>query len=413
MGIHQYDKKVKSAVKLIKKTDKISERNKELILQFKSDLEVEGIGNSRIHYYMMRLYKTAQYINKDFDKVTLEDIKKFVAFIHTTDIYKDSTKKDYKIGIKRFYKWLEGDNKVYPEKVSWIKSTIRNEKKKLPEEILSKEDIKKLILNTNNARDKALVSMLYESGCRVGELLELQIKHIEWIKYGVKITVNGKTGMRKILIIESIGYLKSWLDNHPDNSNGEALLWVNISNHNNGKRIEYRTIREMLKRIAAKSGLGILKNKGKGRFGSYQIYEGKGINPHAFRHSRATHLATKLTESQLCQFFGWRIGSDMPARYVHLSGRDLDSSILSIYGIKEEKEVEKEFLICPRCRVRNETIKSFCADCGMPLSLEAAMENEEQRNKYDNIMSELFKKLLSEKEVKIKAQRFLEEIMGE
>ncbi|WP_394344768.1 hypothetical protein [Salinigranum halophilum] len=56
------------------------------------------------------------------------------------------------------------------------------------------------------------------------------------------------------------------------------------------------------------------------------------MNPHHFRHSRATHLANWLTEAQLCEWFGWVQGSNVPARYVHLSGRDIDNAYLALFS---------------------------------------------------------------------------------
>jgi len=58
----------------------------------------------------------------------------------------------------------------------------------------------------------------------------------------------------------------------------------------------------------------------------------KKVHPHKLRHSRATFLASKLTEAQMNQIFGWKQGSDMPSIYVHLSGRDMDDAILGVYG---------------------------------------------------------------------------------
>jgi integrase len=61
----------------------------------------------------------------------------------------------------------------------------------------------------------------------------------------------------------------------------------------------------------------------------------KPANAHAFRHARATFIARHLKETEMREFFGWGRDSEMPSIYVHLSGRDVDNSVLSIYGIKE------------------------------------------------------------------------------
>ena len=62
----------------------------------------------------------------------------------------------------------------------------------------------------------------------------------------------------------------------------------------------------------------------------------KNVNPHNFRHSRATDLANWMTEAQMDKFFGWILGRKMASVYIHLSGRDIDKVVLRIYGkIKE------------------------------------------------------------------------------
>jgi len=60
----------------------------------------------------------------------------------------------------------------------------------------------------------------------------------------------------------------------------------------------------------------------------------------------------------------------MPSIYVHLSGRDVDSSVLSIYGIKDTSKAAEPKLKaepCPRCREANDPAGRFCRRCGLPL----------------------------------------------
>ena len=116
------------------------------------------------------------------------------------------------------------------------------------------------------------------------------------------------------------------------------------------------------------------------------------MNPHAFRHARATHLANLLTEAQLKEMFGWTQDSKVAARYVHLSGRDVDTPLLRAHGLEKKPEEEKPRLTvvkCVRCGLENSTIHSFCSRCGMPLDLKAALELEGARRKADDLMSRL------------------------
>lgn len=124
----------------------------------------------------------------------------------------------------------------------------------------------------------------------------------------------------------------------------------------------------------------------------------KRVNPHSFRHARATHLANKLTEAQMNAFMGWVQGSEMPSTYVHLSGRDVDKALLRIHGMVEERD-EDGFVACPRCGERTKEGSKFCLECGMPLDLRHALEADEQRGEFEKKKSELMK-VLEDPEVK-------------
>jgi len=153
-------------------------------------------------------------------------------------------------------------------------------------------------------------------------------------------------------------------------------VWVGIGTRNKNGAVQYKNVRLLLNKLAEKAGIK------------------KKVNPHIFRHSRATHLANHLTEAQMNQYFGWVQGSQMPSTYVHLSGRDIDGTILSLYGLKEDKEKDKkEFapVKCPRCSSMNSPGGKFCIKCGMPLDIKVAIEIENERKKMDDIMSALMK----------------------
>ena len=68
---------------------------------------------------------------------------KFIGKLNQTS-YAEQTKLCFKIVIRKLYKILEGKEE-YPEKVKWISTHIQNNHKKLPEELLTEEEIKKII----------------------------------------------------------------------------------------------------------------------------------------------------------------------------------------------------------------------------------------------------------------------------
>ena len=384
IDIHDYPAKLKSSVALVEKAD-ISARNKKIILDFRDYCSLNGIGIARTVRYMGVMKDWANLIKVDFDKVSKEDIIKAVRIIQEREHYSPWTKSTYKSMLKRFYKWLKDTGDEYPEEVKWINSNIkRNERKIISNgELLSEEDIQKLINLAEHPRDKALISVLYESGARIGEAASLQICNLKFDEYGVLINVEGKTGSRPIRLISSVPYLSTWLNNHPFKDDKYAPLWINIGCANHNSPMKYCTVRSLLKRLFERANIQ------------------KRFNPHMFRHARATFLADHLTEFQMNQYFGWIQGSKMPSTYVHMSGKKIDASILALNGIKSDETKKESSLkpkICARCDTINSVDSKFCLKCAGILDVKTAHELQEKltkekeiRNNSDELMNVLMK----------------------
>jgi ribosomal protein L40E len=118
------------------------------------------------------------------------------------------------------------------------------------------------------------------------------------------------------------------------------------------------------------------------------------VNPHSFRHARASNLANVLTEAQMKEYLGWVGDSRMASTYVHLSGRNIDNALLKLNGIKTEDEVNNEehklrIKTCLRCQESNSPTSSFCSRCGSPLDMRTAMQLHEEESKIDGVMDNL------------------------
>lgn len=349
MSIYHVERKIKSRLNKIRDS-KIPKKNKIWIEKFYKELCVRDLERISVLQYLKRSWVLSQWVNKDLDKLDKEDVKEIVKKIEENG-YKKVSKNVMKTALKKLLQFVNGfdwDSKEYPECCRWIKVSTTIEE---PREVLTKQEVIRMIEGAFNIRDKALISMLYESGARIGEILSLQIKHIEFDKYGCIIRVKGKTGVRRVRLVSSVTYLSQWIQAHPNKDDRESPLWVSMSNRNKHERLAYGTVKGALKRIAKKMGIE------------------KRVNPHSFRHARATHMASKLTEAQMEQYFGWVHGSKMSSVYVHMSGRDMDDAILKMHGIipEEEKKEEISLRVCPICNERNSTTNDYCRRCGSSL----------------------------------------------
>lgn len=323
--------------------------DQEDVRRFTDDLLAQGYTAGRVVKYLYSLVSICKKLAKPFNKAGSEDIKRYVVWLEKSD-YAEWTKHDLKVILRKYLHWL-GRNDV----ISWLK--IKPAKNgKLPEEVLTEDDIKVIAETAYTARDRAFILSLYESGCRIGEFLPLKLKHVNYDKYGAVIRVTGKTGDRWIRLVASTLTLEGWMNEHPAKNDPEAYLWCKIPTPNNPKwknnHLSYGFISRLLKELAEKGGVS------------------KAVNPHAFRHSRATFMASHLKEPEMREFFGWEKDSDMPATYVHLSGRDIDNSVLSIYGYKDVTKSQEPVIKawnCQRCNEANDSASKYCKKCGLPV----------------------------------------------
>jgi site-specific recombinase XerD/ribosomal protein L40E len=359
----------------IKSSKDFSDKNKEIIATYIYFLSSSGLNGGTILNHLLRVKSFAIFLKKDLEDAQKEDILRLVHGIETSD-YAESIKVAAKGTLKKFYKWLR-KTEDYPIEVKWVKTTPRTKGafSKLPEDILTEEEVKKMINLSDYIRDKALIGCLYESGCRVGELLSMRIRNVQFDKYGTILKVRGKTGERIIRIVAFTPLLATWIELHPNNADPDSPLWISIWSRNKCNCIGHAAVVHVLRNAAIKAHIT------------------KSVNPHAFRHARATHLANHLTEPQMRQFFGWTKGSSMTATYVHLSGRDIDKAVLSTYGINDE-ETDKTLLrprICTRCKTSNSPDADICMRCGLILSPETTINIDEKIKQANELITALMK----------------------
>jgi len=374
--IHNYKRTFERIIERIKEDAEFSEENKKIVLGFKDELLADNISLVKTGRYLQDVIWFNRNFDKNFSDATIEDMKGVISKLNQSE-YAETTKKGIKIALKKLYKFIRGieGKGNYPPEVSWYKVTISNSRKKMPEELLNKEEMRNIIQCCKSERDRALMAVLCESGCRVGEIGTMKIKHVSIEKHGARLTVSGKTGMRKILVVNSTPYLQTWINLHPKNCNPDESLWINYR----GEMMSYARISHILKQSAKMAGIK------------------KRVYPHLLRHSRATIMAKSMTDATMKHYFGWSQGSKMASVYIHMSGKDTDDAVLLANGIEVKKETKVSVLTptnCLRCGIKNEVTNKFCKSCGLSLNSDEAkniIKEDEEKNKTDELMNEFVK----------------------
>jgi hypothetical protein len=140
LDIHDLPARLVSQKKRLECDPSISPENKTLILEFIRDCELgktlldrqrKKVGMARLVKYLIHLRSLATWFGKDFNQVTQKDMEDFVLKLENDRIrkpnggaYAETVKRDYKICIRKLYKWLLGNNEFYPDIVRWLDTRV-------------------------------------------------------------------------------------------------------------------------------------------------------------------------------------------------------------------------------------------------------------------------------------------------
>jgi site-specific recombinase XerD len=286
----------------------ILEKDKLLFTDFLRSMQACGIGFVQLLKYVQGMKTFLKCYNKSYNSLTRQDLERFLIAMQQARL-SPKTQHVRWYSVKKFFDYLHLGNRFF--KVRFEKT-----RHKLPEEILTEAEIGAMVECTDSITDACFIAVLYESGCRIGELLMMKKEDVGFDENGAVLIVDGKTGQRRIRIVEHARLLRKYiLQNNIPVSN-----IITKSQSNRMFNLSWHASKKILKDAAARAGIS------------------KHVYPHLLRHSRATHLAAVLTDQQLKQFFGWTNASEMAAVYVHMSGRDIDQAILNYYSNREDAD---------------------------------------------------------------------------
>lgn len=281
--------------------------------------------------YRAEITKTLAYMSEYFtDKklinLTVDDALDYLQHLETTLRNPQSRKSQ----IALFYEDLRKEEiaKVFRSKSR--KAKIRKVWMQ-PEALLSPKEIKHMISACHTFRDKCILATLYDTGSRINELLNVQLKDVILKRKGKKYRylLNIRTSKiagneRTITLFESAKFLNAWLANHPNINDKEAYLFP--SRYNPYEPISKSAVDNIIRYSVKASG----------------IKKPNKINCHLFRHSRTTHLfRLGLSEHAIKKRHGWSRASNITSRYTSLSDTDANDMFLQTFG---EKPQEKEML---------------------------------------------------------------------
>lgn len=262
-AIYNHGRKIALLIERIKRKDCITPRNKQLIEEYWNNAIARGLSKARQDIILNSLMRLGEVSLVDWDKAERKDIEHAMAELQKKDL-SEWTIVTAKCVLKQFWRWmckLEPQDKL-PDAVNWIKSKMPASKI-TKKDLLSKEDISKMIASTGDLMQKALISVHFEAANRPGETLSMRIGDVTFKEDYVLITVSGKTGAGEKFLLQSYDLLRSYVETHPFKSDPNHPLWVVMSHQRINrtgkdlfsKQISLQYLLKIMKKTAQNSGI--------------------------------------------------------------------------------------------------------------------------------------------------------------
>lgn len=254
--------------------------------------------------YQNDLTKLIEFCEKDITSVNTIDIKHYLQNLTQHEESKNTIARNIS-SLRSFYKFLLIEKVIVSNPMDNIE--LPKLTKKLPN-TLDEEEIDKLLdIKLKDAfsyRNKAMLELMYATGLRVSELINLKLHDLELDMALVR--TMGKGDKERIIPMGdyALYYLNEYLTNYRDRMlKKEYNDYVFLNNH--GKQMTRQGFFKILKKLAQEKGIK------------------KDFSPHTLRHSFATHLLNNGADLRSIQELLGHSDISTTQIYTHVSNRQL------------------------------------------------------------------------------------------
>ncbi|QQG39175.1 MAG: tyrosine-type recombinase/integrase [Candidatus Woesearchaeota archaeon] len=254
--------------------------------KLETELKIRGFSSHTLNAYVRNNKEFLDFIKKDPNEVTLDDVKKYQAFLVSNKDYKAATTILKLSSLRFLYDEVLGKG-IFTD-VKYPKA-----EKKIPE-ALNKEEVKRLFESITNPKHRLMLEFMYGSGLRVSECVGFKVKDLN-LKENTAKVISGK-GKKDRLIILSKDFtekVKNYLETRKRDS---EYLFPSRASH-----ISVRMAQKIVDKATEKSGLD------------------KRVYCHILRSSFATHLLEAGVDIRYIQELLGHNSISTTQRYTHVS----------------------------------------------------------------------------------------------
>lgn len=240
--------------------------NDEFLKMFLAAKRIEGCSDRTISYYQTTVKHLLSKTETSVRKITTEEMREYLSNYQKRNDCSNVTIDNVRRNISSFFSWLEEEDYI-------LKSPMRRihkiKTKTVVKSTISDEGIELLRDNCKEKRDLAIIDLLYSTGIRVGELVNLNIEDIDL--EGRECVVYGKGDKERRVYFDAKAkvHLKEYIETRRDNN--EALFVTLDAPHD---RLKISGVEIRLRKLGRELNL-------------------ERIHPHKFRRSMATRAIDK------------------------------------------------------------------------------------------------------------------------
>lgn len=226
---------------------------------------MEGLARGTVAGYRDRLYNFFRTVKLPYDQITSKDIRGYMLYYQhgREKPVTNRTMNAYQATIVRFFNWLQDVGYITNNPAKNIPAIKYQKKLKAS---MDRHDLLILMGACRNVREKAIVSCLYATGCRVNEACNIKISDINW--HDKSIVVLGKGQKYRTVYFNDMAeiYIRQYLGSRKDDC--QYLIVSTRGGHQVGER----SIQKMMRKI----------------YSSVADQMETKVTPHTVRHTMAT-----------------------------------------------------------------------------------------------------------------------------
>jgi integrase len=357
---------------------------------------------STIEGKIKRLVWLSRYLNnKPFEKMTKQDI---LLFLNSRRKSLDDDPKqkwtgyynNCRIVFSKFFRWYY--NKRQSDTRLWKTPACMKGIRQLPKadispyqpsDLWTKQEHGIFLKHCPDPRDRCFHAMADDMSARPHEILNLRIEDIKFkigddgVQWAEVLIRGGKTKPRTLPLIDSLPYIKEWLQVHPTGSNQQSWLFPSQAHQSYGRKLKESGLWDRYQRHYKEGYFTRLLNDETVPESDKETIKNmlqKPWNPYIFRHTALTEKSQILPEFPFRDHGGWSPTSKMPRVYLHYYGVESAKKLLEARGIIKAGKMADvpQTKPCPHCKEPNKPEAKFCISCKLVLSYDSYQETRSE-----------------------------------